>query len=163
MERERFIHLVQAEQVSLRRYLLGLCRGNAVEADDIFQEAMMRAYLASPSFLERVRPGAWLLKICYHCFIDRMRSRNRQDQDDLETASCLSNNNSADESFRYEALWLAVCHLPDKERSCIMLFYKEDMSIKDIAAVMGIPTGSVKAYLFRARKKLRIVLQNETH
>ena len=91
MNRERFIQLVNAEQVSLRRYLLGLCRGNAAEADDLFQDAMTRAYLASPGFLERARPGAWLLKICYHCFIDKMRSRKVDTlDDDLEWADGLS-------------------------------------------------------------------------
>lgn len=151
---------MQAEQVSLRRYLLGLCQGDAAEADDIFQEAMTRAYLASPSFLERVRPGAWLLKICYHCFIDRMRCR--KNYDGLETVTRVPDRQSADESFRYESLWQAVCKLPEKERSCILLFYKEDLSIKDIAAVMGIPAGSVKAYLSRGREKLKTELKDES-
>ena len=152
--------MVQAEQVSLRRYLLGLCQGDAAEADDIFQEAMTRAYLASPSFLERARPGAWLLKICYHCFIDRMRCR--KNYDGLETVTRGPDRQSADESFRYESLWQAVCKLPEKERSCILLFYKEDLSIKDIAAVMGIPAGSVKAYLSRGREKLKTELKDES-
>ena len=159
MERNRFIQLIQNEQASLRRYLLGLCKGDSDEADDIFQEAMARAYLASPSFLERARPGAWLLRICYNCFIDHIRSSKHLDYDGLEIAEQVPDKRTADESFRFEAIWQAVSNLPEKERSCILLFYKEDLSIKEISSVMGIPTGSVKAYLSRGRRILKEYLK----
>ena len=162
MTREHFIQLVKAEQVSLRRYLLGLCRGNAAEADDLFQDAMTRAYLASPGFLERARPGAWLLKICYHCFIDRMRSRKNDSPDvELERANGLSDGLPSDGVFQYEALYEALCRLPEKERSSILLFYLEDRSIREISQIMNIPQGSVKGYLFRGRKKLKELLKDE--
>lgn len=162
MDRERFIQLVSAEQVSLRRYLLGLCRGNVAEADDLFQDAMTRAYLAFPGFLERARPGAWLLKICYHCFIDRMRCRKAGSlDDDLERANGLADEQASDGAFQYEALYEAICHLPEKERSCILLFYLEDRSIREIAHIMNIPQGSVKGYLFRGRQKLKESLKDE--
>lgn len=161
MERDSFIQLIQAEQISLRNYLLGLCRGDSVEADDIFQEAMTRAYLASPSFFERARPGAWLLRICYNCFIDHIRSSKHHDTYGLEMAENVPDKRTADESFRFEAIWQAVCNLPEKERSCILLFYKEDLSIKDISSIMGIPIGSVKAYLSRGRRILKEYLKND--
>ena len=162
MNRERFIQLVSAEQASLRRYLLGLCRGNAAEADDLFQDAMTRAYLASPGFLERARPGAWLLKICYHCFIDRMRCRKVEStENDLEQAHRLPDGQSPDEGFKYEALYEAICLLPEKERSSILLFYLEDRSIREISHIMNIPQGSVKGYLFRGRQKLKELLKDE--
>jgi RNA polymerase sigma-70 factor (ECF subfamily) len=161
VERDRFIQLIQAEQISLRNYLLGLCRGDSVAADDIFQEAMTRAYLASPSFFERARPGAWLLRICYNCFIDHIRSSKHHDTYGLEMAENVPDKRTADESFRFEAIWQAVCNLPEKERSCILLFYKEDLSIKDISSIMGIPIGSVKAYLSRGRRILKEYLKND--
>ena len=68
---------------------------------------------------------------------------------------------TTDESFRFEAIWQAVCNLPEKERSCILLFYKEDLSIKDISSIMGIPIGSVKAYLSRGRRILKEYLKND--
>ena len=51
MTRERFIDLVRAEQEPLRRFLLGLCCGDDALADDIAQDALVRAYVASGSFL----------------------------------------------------------------------------------------------------------------
>ena len=50
MSPERFIDLVRAEQESLRRFLLALCKGDSFEADDIAQDALVRAYVASGSF-----------------------------------------------------------------------------------------------------------------
>jgi len=161
LERDRFIQLIKVEQVPLKRYLLGLCRGDSEEADDIFQEAMTRAYLASPSFIERANPGAWLLKICYNCFVDRMRSRKHHDYDGLEMAALIPDGHTSDDTFRYEFVWRAVCNLPDKERSCILLFYKEDKSIKDISRIMNIPSGSVRAYLTRGRKALKDILKDD--
>ena len=51
MTEERFIHYMKTEQESLRRFLLGLCQGNADMADDIAQEALVRAYVASGTFM----------------------------------------------------------------------------------------------------------------
>ena len=51
MTRERFISLVKAEQDALRRFLLALCSGDAALADDIAQDSLVRAYMASGSFL----------------------------------------------------------------------------------------------------------------
>lgn len=51
MTRERFIDLVRVEQEPLRRFLLGLCSGDGALADDIAQDALVRAYVASGSFL----------------------------------------------------------------------------------------------------------------
>ena len=52
MTRERFIELVTAEQDPLRRFLLGLCGGNRMEADDIAQETLIKAYLESRGALK---------------------------------------------------------------------------------------------------------------
>ena len=64
MTQERFISLVRAEQEPLRRFLLALCGGDAALADDIAQDALVRAYVASGSFL-----GLSKFSTCYidHC------------------------------------------------------------------------------------------------
>lgn len=53
MNREEFIALISSEQESLRRFLLALCGGDRMEAEDIAQEAMVKAYIASGRFVER--------------------------------------------------------------------------------------------------------------
>ena len=60
MSPERFIEDVRAEQESLRRFLLALCGGDAPLADDIAQDALVRAYVASGSFLGLSKFSTWL-------------------------------------------------------------------------------------------------------
>ena len=73
MTRERFIDLVRVEQESLRRFLLALCGGDASLADDIAQDALVRAYVASGSFLGLSKFSTWLFRIAYNCYVDHHR------------------------------------------------------------------------------------------
>ena len=73
MSPERFTDLIRAEQESLRRFLLALCSGDSQEADDLAQEALVRAYVASGSFLGLSKFSTWLLRIAYNCYIDHRR------------------------------------------------------------------------------------------
>ena len=74
MTREQFIALISEEQESLRRFLLALCEGDRMEAEDIAQEAMVKAYIAIERFVERAKFATWLFKIAYNTFLDHQRS-----------------------------------------------------------------------------------------
>ena len=63
MSPERFIDLIRAEQESLRRFLLALCGGDESLADDIAQDALVRAYVASGSFLGLSKFSTWLFRM----------------------------------------------------------------------------------------------------
>ena len=69
MTRERFIEYVRTEQEPLRRFLLALCNGDAALADDLAQDALIRAYVASGSFLGLSKFSTWLLRIAYNCYM----------------------------------------------------------------------------------------------
>ena len=56
------------------------------------------------------------------------------------------------------ALWRSVSALPPGERTAVILHYRQDMSVAEIAAALGVTAGTVKAQLFRARQKLRSTL-----
>ena len=81
MTQERFISLVRAEQKPLRRFLLALCGG----ADDIAQDALVRAYVASGSFLGLSKFSTWLFRIAYNCYIDHCR-KARPEQTSVDDA-----------------------------------------------------------------------------
>ncbi len=68
MTREQFIDFVRAEQERLRRFLLALCCGREAEADDMAQDALMKAYLACDTYDDSGRFAAWLYKIAYNVF-----------------------------------------------------------------------------------------------
>ena len=152
----RFIELVRQEQEPLRRFLLGLCCGDAATADDLAQDALVRAYVASGSFLGLSRFRTWLFRIAYNCFIDHTR-RRRDNLSALEEGPEMrvTSPEAADSAFRYQQLYMALDRLPEKERASIVLFYFDDRSIKEIAAILDMPAGTVKYHLSSGRNHLR--------
>ena len=158
MTQERFISLVHAEQEPLRRFLLALCGGDAALADDIAQDALVRAYVASGSFLGLSKFSTWLFRIAYNCYIDHCR-KAKADKVPVEVALSLPSEDSSDAAFRYQQLYQALDRLPEKEKAAISLFYFEDLSIKEIAAILGVPQGTVKYHLSMGRTHLKQHIQ----
>ena len=154
MTRERFISLVHAEQEPLRRFLLALCGGDAARADDIAQDALVRAYVASGSFLGLSKFSTWLFRIAYNCYIDQCR-KAKPEQTPVDDALNLTAEDASDAAFRYQQLYQALERLPEKEKAAISLFYFDDLSIKEIASVLGIPQGTVKYHLSMGRTHLK--------
>ena len=160
MSPERFIDLVRAEQESLRRFLLALCGGDSQEADDIAQDALVRAYVASGSFLGLSKFSTWLFRIAYNCYIDRCRKIKPETiQPDSPQALDIPATDETDAAFKYQKLYMALDRLPEKEKASIILHYFEDRSIKEIASILEIPPGTVKYYLSIGRNHLKDLLQ----
>lgn len=160
MSPERFIDLVRAEQESLRRFLLALCGGDSQEADDIAQEGLVRAYVASGSFLGFSKFSTWLFRIAYNCYIDRCRkSKPETIQADSPQALNVPATDEADAAFKYQQLYQALEKLPEKEKASIILHYFEDKSIKEIASILDMPLGTVKYHLSIGRNRLKNLLQ----
>ena len=156
MTQERFIELVKPEQEPLRRFLLGLCCGDGATADDLAQDALVRAYVASGSFMGLAKFRTWLFRIAYNCFIDYTRRRKdtlsaMEEGPEVRVAS----PDGADSAFRYQQLYMALERLPEKERAAIVLFYFEDRSIKEMSAILDMPAGTVKSHLSTGRNHLR--------
>lgn len=154
MTRERFIDLVRVEQEPLRRFLLALCNGDDALADDIAQDALVRAYVASGSFLGLSKFSTWLFRIAYNCYIDHHR-KARLDEAPVEAALAVPADESTDAAFRYQQLYQALERLPEKEKAAIALFYFEDRSIKEIASILDMPQGTVKYHLSLGRNHLK--------
>ena len=160
MTRERFIDLVRVEQESLRRFLLALCGGDASLADDIAQDALVRAYVASGSFLGMSKFSTWLFRITYNCYVDHHRKpRLETISSDTKQALSVPANDETDSGFRHKRLYQALESLPEKEKASIVLHYFEDRSIKEISSILDIPQGTVKYYLSTGRNYLKSILQ----
>ena len=156
MTSEQFIDLIRVEQEPLRRFLLALCSGDSALADDIAQEALVRAYVSSGSFLGRSRFKTWLFRIAYNCYIDNFRKKTpkKVDPESYEALN-IQSGDSADSSFKYQQLYQALDKIPEKEKAAIVLFYFEDKSIKEIASILDMPAGTVKYNLSMGRNHLR--------
>lgn len=156
MTREQFIEIIKTEQEALRRFLLALCCGNRDEADDIAQDALVKAYLS----LSKYEGKTWLYSIAYHLFVDSTRCQHAMQPLDVlakqEDASF-----AADRDFRYQSLYMALEQLPPKERMAILLFYLKGYTIKEIAGIVDATEDAVKKQLSRGREKLKTFLKDE--
>jgi RNA polymerase sigma-70 factor (ECF subfamily) len=131
---------------------------NAHDADDVVQEAYLRAY----QFFESFHGGdgrAWLLRIVRNtCYTWLERNRRREPQLPLEetphsTGSAPEAALQAEEDR--ELLRRALTQLPDEFREAIVLRELEGLSYKEIAAITGVPMGTVMSRLARARERLQ--------
>ena len=153
MTREGFIELVEREQEALRGFLLYLCCGNKEEADDIAQDALVKAYLSSAGYQEKGRFRSWLFKIAHNSFLNHKASCRMTEN--IDEARTLLSDNAADASFEHQDLYLALRTLPPKERSAITLFYLNGYNIKEIAAITEASEDAVKKQLSRGRDQLK--------
>ena len=157
MTREGFIALVEREQEALRGFLLYLCCGNKEEADDIAQDALVKAYLSSAGYQEKGRFRSWLFKIAHNTFLNHKASLHYTES--IEEARELISNTAADASFEHQDLYLALRTLPPKERSAITLFYLTGYNIKEIAVITEASEDAIKKQLSRGRDKLQAQLK----
>ena len=153
MTREGVIELVEREQEALRGFLLYLCCGNKDEADDIAQDALVKAYLSSAGYQEKGRFRSWLFKIAHNTFLNHKASQRYTES--IEEARTLVSDNATDASFEHQNLYLALRTLPPKERSAITLFYLNGYNIKEIAAITEASEDAVKKQLSRGRDQLK--------
>lgn len=157
MTRESFMQHVAQEQESLRRFLLALCCGNKPEADDMAQEALIKAYMSLDRYTEQQRFASWLMKIAHNTFLDSRRTIHYTE--DLAEATYLAATDHSDTCFRYQDLYAALDTLPRKERSAVLLFYMQGYTIKEIGEIINCSQSAVKKQLERGRDKLRDILK----
>lgn len=139
------------------------------EADSATQDAFLKAWQA----LNRTEskdlddPGKWLTRIAVNTCLDRLRSRrwqfwrkrpNPQDEAAILSMAASSDPNAEDEIFAgqiTQRLALALEKLSRRQRVIFTLRHYEDKSLAEIAEVLDLDVGTVKAHLFRAIAKLR--------
>ena len=142
--------------------------GNEQDAEDVVQESFLRAYKQLGRFESRANFGTWIYRITANCCVDLMRSRQaRHDQsrgESLEAAETLPPGDgpgperlaeSAEIDRRVQA---ALGDLSPLERAAFTLRHYEGRSIDEISATLGLGTSAAKHSVFRAVKKLRVLL-----
>ena len=131
-------------------------RNSAPDAEDGVPEALLRAWQAFGRLKSEEALKGWLLKITVNCAREQRRKGARVTYtDDLEPLA------GSAEDRQYDGLWDAVLALPEDQRTAVVLFYYEDMTLAQIASVLGVAQGTVKSRLCRARGRLREMLKEE--
>lgn len=161
MDRNQFISQVKSNHKGLRQFLVALCGGDRQLADDIAQDALLKAYLSSDGFKDESKFRAWIFKIAYNTFLNNRRTEKPTAGYDA-VPQATANDHKADAAFRYQELYAALGTLPERERTSILLYYLEGYSTKEIAEIVGSSTDAVKQQLSRGRSKLRHLLTDKT-
>jgi RNA polymerase sigma-70 factor (ECF subfamily) len=126
------------------------------DAQDAVGEAILRAWQSWGSLRKREAARAWLLRITVNCAYEQRRKAGRTvPLDECEGAL------GGAEDRHYVDLWDAVLALPEEQRSAVTLFYYEDLTLAQIAKILGVAQGTVKSRLSRARGRLRELLREE--
>lgn len=125
-------------------------------AEDLLQETFMRAYQNLPSFyLRSYSYYSYLLKIANNLLINYFRKTKPVLLDSVDN---FPTETTQDEEFSRakdaELLWRAIQQLPQPEKNILLLRYQDNLSIKDIARIVGKSQNAVKLILSRTRKKL---------
>lgn len=155
----------------IRKYgkrLYGLCMtlcADKHEADDLYQDTWVKVIRNFDSFDTSKDFEPWLTKLCVNTYRDKLRRISRSPFLSFmsnESKDAVFSTTPAPEREDYSDLYAAIDQLPEKMRLAIILFYFEDMDISKPAETLGIPPGTVKSRLNKARKLLKEVLTDET-
>jgi len=133
---------------------------NEADAEDVAQEALLRAYRKSEDLRDPSRFRAWVVRISFRLALDRWRSARRRER--RETAWALPEMRPAPPTAEQIAvsnefhgrLERALEELPDKARLVLVLTAIQGYTLEEVASMLEIPLGTVKSRLFFARKQL---------
>ena len=162
--------LMEQYQFRLFRYLLFLT-GNREAAEDLFQETWVRVLERGSQYNGRWRFESWLFSISRHLFIDRLRQKKPVSLEALtdaepgnfeveatDTPSPFDLLSASQENLRVAE---ALKRLPAVYREVLALRFQEELSLEEIAAVVGAPASTVKSRLYRGLEALRPMLEGD--
>ena len=143
--------------------------GGKAEAEDLFQELLIKAYQKLDDLVEIEEPASWLSRVMYNLFIDERRRYARRRMHMVEEGqlageglqglpgddSPVADNERLERIHRLDA---ALQQLSDEHRIVVLLHDTEGYKLSEIEAMTGIPVGTVKSRLHRARSRLRQIL-----
>ena len=146
------------------RVARGVLRNDA-DAEDVAQEALLRAYRRFDGLRDAQRFRGWLVRIVFRLALDRARAAKRREVRETEwarparrPAPATAEELAASSEFQAH-FDRALDALPEKLRLVLLLAAMEGHTLEEVAAMLGLPIGTVKSRLFAGRKKLAEKLQ----
>ena len=163
LAREFEVRLVESSTLAVR-VAYSVLR-NREDAEDVAQEAFAKAYRSFAQLRDRDRFRAWRVRMTWRMALDRQRSNRRRMARDLAaTHRTLPEQVEADlqaglhERERAEHLWRAIDSLSEKLRIVIVLASIQGHDIREVAALLELPEGTIKSRLFAGRQQLKDAL-----
>jgi RNA polymerase sigma-70 factor (ECF subfamily) len=157
--REAFAILLPRYRDKVFRLTFSMLRDRAM-AEDTTQDVLLRVWRALPGFAGQSQLSTWIYAIAKNGSLSELRKRRptvsidqNDDDDSYNPAVAALAAPEADDSATVSVGQL-LDQLPERYRQAVVLFYMEDKSYEQTAASLGLPLGTVKALLHRARKRL---------
>jgi RNA polymerase sigma-70 factor (ECF subfamily) len=146
-----------------RRRVIGLAYSvlrDRAAAEDLAQEVFVKLWRALPRYDGRARLSTWIYAITRNAAISELRTRRRSvSLSDPAVLTEVENREAAAEPAPGDAaLWRQVEALPEKQRQAVILYYQDERTVDEVAAMMGMPVNTVKTHLHRARASLATAL-----
>src|SRR5687767_4113212 len=170
--RERYAELVSRHQRRASRIAFHYLREGA-EADEAVQDAFVKAYSHLQTFREELPFEVWFTRILINGCLDRIKARNRRERwitsmpdgpgGERDFAERTAGHGPSPEDQllsreRRRHLAEAISTLPDRQRSVFMLSHYEGCTSREVSALTGLNESTVRVHLFRAIRKLRVLL-----
>lgn len=163
----------QAARLLMDRLLPGALRhaarvlGDAAEAEDVAQEAMLRLWRVAPDWRQgEAQPKTWLYRVVANLCTDRLRARQRRGTTPLDDAPDLEDplpgvQARMIEGERMAALQTALLALPDRQRQAVVLRHIEGLTNPEIAEILQIGVEAVESLTARGKRALQAILMGQ--
>ena len=170
--RERYAELVGRHQRRASRIAFHYLR-DAAEADEAVQDAFVKAYSHLQTFREELPFEVWFTRILINGCLDRIKARTRRERwitsmpdgpgGERDFAERTPGHGPSPEERllakeRGRRVASALAKLPDRQRTVFMLSHYEGCSSREVSAITGLNESTVRVHLFRAIRKLRVLL-----
>lgn len=140
--------------------------GNREEAEEIAQDAFMKAYRSLKDFRMKSSFATWLYRIVYNTAVSLVRSRKKNmlslDEFPADAIDFISEGKNEEESmleYRNSLVNFALQNISEEDRGLITLFYYEELEAGEISRITGISRNNIKVRLFRARQKMAGIIR----
>jgi len=159
-DQEAFSALVNKYKTKVFRLAFSLTHDQDI-ADDLAQEAFIRAYLSLPKFKQKSEFGTWLYRITVNHTMDYLRKKTRRKEVPLEDFAIsqgeetLTPEKDKEEEQKRTILYRSLDELPEKYRVILTLRDRQGFSYAEIAKILKVSPGTVDSRLHRAREMLR--------
>jgi len=137
---------------------------NPAEADEATQDTFIKAFRSLEHFNGSSQFSSWLYKIAYRTSLDYIRKRKKTfDLDNVDAGFIKAEGNRQESMANRELSSLlleSLSHLPSDEAAIVRMFYLEEMTIRELSDIMDMSESNIKVKLYRSRKKLADIIEN---
>lgn len=161
MKNDEFEIIYKKYSAELYIYALSLCKNHHL-SQDLVSETFFKALLSivdSPGHIKY-----WLFRVCKNLYLDYLRKNKYLQDIEIDVDELFVEDSTLDKIILNEqrrSVYYEILKLQPSYKEIITLYYYCNFSLKEIAAIIGISQGTARTLLFRARKKLKVVLEEE--